>query len=110
MRSIRVCGRGAEMLLEVVDLAIDMPTPRGPRRIVREISFSASAGESLGIVGESGSGKTMTALALIGLLPDGAVTAPGQSRLDLLGAEGASPVRHGHRGEVGAGLARRLHV
>ena len=61
------------MLLEVVDLAIDMPTPRGPRRIVREISFSASAGESLGIVGESGSGKTMTALALMGLLPDGAV-------------------------------------
>ena len=61
------------MLLEVVDLAIDMPTPRGPRRIVREISFSASAGESLGIVGASGSGKTMTALALMGLLPDGAV-------------------------------------
>jgi len=61
------------MLLEVVDLAIDMPTPRGPRRIVREMSFSASAGESLGIVGESGSGKTMTALALMGLLPDGAV-------------------------------------
>ena len=61
------------MLLEVVDLAIDMPTPRGPRRIVREISFSASAGESLGIVGKFGSGKTMTALALMGLLPDGAV-------------------------------------
>ena len=61
------------MLLEVVDLAVDLPTPRGPRRIVREISFFASAGESLGIVGESGSGKTMTALALMGLLPDGAV-------------------------------------
>ena len=61
------------MLLEVVDLAIDLPTPRGPRRVVREVSFSASAGESLGIVGESGSGKTMTALALMGLLPDGAV-------------------------------------
>jgi peptide/nickel transport system ATP-binding protein len=61
------------MLLEVVDLAIDLPTPRGPRRIVRDVSFSASAGESLGIVGESGSGKTMTALALMGLLPGGAV-------------------------------------
>ena len=54
------------MLLEVVDLAIDLPTPRGPRRVVRDVSFSASAGESLGIVGESGSGKTMTALALDG--------------------------------------------
>ena len=61
------------MLLEVVDLAIDLPTPRGPRRVVRDISFSASAGESLGIVGEFGSGKTMTALALMGLLPEGAV-------------------------------------
>ena len=61
------------MLLEVVDLAIDLPTPRGPRRVVRDVSFSASPGESLGIVGESGSGKTMTALALMGLLPDGAV-------------------------------------
>ena len=61
------------MLLEVVDLAVDLPTPRGPRRVVREISFFASAGESLGIVGESGSGKTMTALALMGLLPDGGV-------------------------------------
>ncbi|HEY3719411.1 MAG TPA: ABC transporter ATP-binding protein [Roseiarcus sp.] len=61
------------MLLEVVDLAVDLPTPHGPRRVVREISFFASAGESLGIVGESGSGKTMTALALMGLLPDGAV-------------------------------------
>jgi len=63
------------MLLEVVDLAIDLPTPRGLRRVVRDVSFSASAGESLGIVGESGSGKTMTALALMGLLPDGAVVA-----------------------------------
>src|SRR5208283_5287460 len=36
------------------------------------VSFSLSAGESLGVVGESGSGKTMTALALMGLLPDGA--------------------------------------
>jgi len=61
------------MLLEVSDLAIDLPTRRGLRRVVREVSFALPAGESLGIVGESGSGKTMTALALMGLLPDGAV-------------------------------------
>ena len=35
-------------------------------------SFSLGEGESLGVVGESGSGKTMTALALMGLTPDGA--------------------------------------
>ena len=61
------------MLLEVAGLNIDLPTEQGVRRIVREVSFSLASGESLGVVGESGSGKTMTALALMGLLPDGAV-------------------------------------
>jgi peptide/nickel transport system ATP-binding protein len=61
------------MLLEVSELAIDLPTPGGARRVVRDVSFSLAAGQSLGVVGESGSGKTMTALALMGLLPEGAV-------------------------------------
>lgn len=60
------------MLLDVADLAIDLPTPAGLKRVVRGVSFTLDAGESLGVVGESGSGKTMTALALMGLLPDGA--------------------------------------
>jgi peptide/nickel transport system ATP-binding protein len=62
------------MLLEIADLSIDLPTPNGVRRIVREASFTLDHGETLGVVGESGSGKTMTALALMGLLPDGATT------------------------------------
>jgi peptide/nickel transport system ATP-binding protein len=37
-----------------------------------DVSIDIEAGEIVGIVGESGSGKTMTALASIGLLPDGA--------------------------------------
>ncbi len=61
------------MLLEVDNLAIQLPTRQGPRKVVRDISFSLQSGESLGVVGESGSGKTMTALALMGLLPDGAI-------------------------------------
>ena len=60
------------MLLDVADLAIDLPTPDGPRRVVHDVSFALDGGDSLGVVGESGSGKTMTALALMGLLPDGA--------------------------------------
>jgi oligopeptide/dipeptide ABC transporter ATP-binding protein len=62
------------MLMEVVGLGIDLPTPDGARRMVREASFVLDGGQTLGIVGESGSGKTLTALAMMGLLPDGAAT------------------------------------
>ncbi|MGH6703034.1 MAG: ATP-binding cassette domain-containing protein, partial [Bradyrhizobium sp.] len=60
------------MLLEVAELAIDLPAPEGSRRVVDRISLVLDEGESLGVVGESGSGKTMTALALMGLTPEGA--------------------------------------
>ena len=60
-------------LLEVEKLAVHMPTLRGEIPLVREVNFSIERGETLGIVGESGCGKTMTALALMGLLPDGAI-------------------------------------
>jgi len=60
-------------LLAVDKLAVHMPSHRGPIPLVREVSFAIEKGETLGIVGESGCGKTMTALALMGLLPDGAV-------------------------------------
>jgi peptide/nickel transport system ATP-binding protein len=62
------------MLLEVSNLAIELRGPSGAERVVDGAAFSLSEGESLGVVGESGSGKTMTALALMGLAPDGART------------------------------------
>jgi peptide/nickel transport system ATP-binding protein len=58
------------MLLEVAELAVDLPTPEGSQRVVDRTSFSLAEGESLGVVGESGSGKTMTALALMALTPE----------------------------------------
>jgi len=60
------------MLLDVADLAVDLMTASGPERVVHGAAFSLDEGESLGVVGESGSGKTMTALALMGLLPQNA--------------------------------------
>jgi peptide/nickel transport system ATP-binding protein len=60
------------MLLDVQGLDIDLALGGGPRRVVRGVSFALDEGQSLGLVGESGSGKTMTALAIMGLLPDGA--------------------------------------
>ncbi|MFH8250837.1 ABC transporter ATP-binding protein [Microbacterium sp. B2969] len=56
------------MTLEVRDLTIDV----SGRRIVHGISFDVPDGARVGLIGESGSGKSMTALAILGLLPDGA--------------------------------------
>jgi len=60
------------MLLDVGGLDIDLAVGGAPRRVVRGVSFALDEGQSLGLVGESGSGKTLTALAIMGLLPDGA--------------------------------------
>ncbi len=56
-------------LLSVEDLRVHLFTSRGVVRAVDGVSFSVSPGASLGIVGESGCGKTMTALALMRLIP-----------------------------------------
>ena len=56
------------MLVEIRDLRIAFPTPSGPSEAVRGVSLSLGA-EKLGIVGESGSGKSLTARALLRLLP-----------------------------------------
>ena len=72
-------------MLEVSDLRIRI----GRTELVRGLSFKLAAGETLGIIGESGSGKTLGALALMGLLPAGAV-ASGSIRLggqELLGMD-----------------------
>jgi peptide/nickel transport system ATP-binding protein len=59
-------------LLEVRGLRVTLPTARGPAEALRGVSFTIDRGEKLGLVGESGCGKSITALALIGLLPEGA--------------------------------------
>src|SRR5947209_3581019 len=56
-------------LLELEGLTVDIATPRGILHAVRDVSFRIERGETLCIVGESGCGKSMTAFALMGLLP-----------------------------------------
>ena len=60
-------------LLEVSGLRVTLQTPRGPAEALRGIDFSMQRGDTLGLIGESGCGKSMTALALMGLLPEGAL-------------------------------------
>ena len=76
-------------LLEVNHLSVQLLTPRGPARAVRDISFSLAHGETLGLIGESGCGKSITALSLMGLLPDNA-TVGGSIQFDGQELVGAS--------------------
>lgn len=57
------------MTLEVTDLVVRIDG----RPVVDGISFEVPDGSRLGLIGESGSGKSLTALAVLGLLPEGAV-------------------------------------
>ena len=59
-------------LLTVTDLRVTLNTARGQADALRGVSFSMARGDTLGLIGESGCGKSITALALMGLLPEGA--------------------------------------
>ncbi|MGW3995211.1 ABC transporter ATP-binding protein [Amycolatopsis sp. NPDC004772] len=61
-------------VLEVEDLAVDVPVDGELRRVLHGVSLSIGAGEAVGLVGESGSGKSMTARAMARLLPPGSTT------------------------------------
>jgi len=54
-------------LLSVEHLFVTLDTPQGPVPLLRDVSFSLDAQETLALVGESGSGKTITAMAIMNL-------------------------------------------
>ncbi|WP_297773399.1 ABC transporter ATP-binding protein [Mycobacterium sp.] len=57
-------------LLEVTDLAVTFGTGGDPVTAVRGISYRIESGEVVAMVGESGSGKSVSAMAVVGLLPE----------------------------------------
>lgn len=58
--------------LKVSELSVSLGTGPHQRPVVDRVSFDIQPGSATGLVGESGCGKTMTALAILGLLPAGA--------------------------------------
>ena len=79
-------------LLEVNNLHVRLQTQRGPAEAVRGVSFSLARGETLGLIGESGCGKSITAMSLMGLLPESAPVS-GSIRFDGEELAGPSDVR-----------------
>ncbi|MBC8057541.1 MAG: ABC transporter ATP-binding protein, partial [Rhizobiales bacterium] len=60
-------------MLEVTNLRVTLDTARGPAEALRGIDLQLDRGITLGLIGESGCGKSLTAMAVMGLLPPGAV-------------------------------------
>ncbi|SOH94377.1 peptide/nickel transport system ATP-binding protein [Monaibacterium marinum] len=71
-------------LLEINNLSVTLPLPGNTLHVVRDVSISLERGQTLGIVGESGSGKSMSALALMRLLPRSAIADATTMQLDGL--------------------------
>ena len=69
-------------LVDIKELSIHFPEGNSTFEAVKGISFSIEKGEIVGVVGESGSGKSMSALALMGLLPKDAKIASGSLCFD----------------------------
>ncbi|MET0826768.1 MAG: dipeptide/oligopeptide/nickel ABC transporter permease/ATP-binding protein, partial [Acidimicrobiales bacterium] len=81
---------GADGLIEVRNLGIEFARGDGWVRVVEGVDLSLPAGRTLALVGESGCGKTVTALALMGLLPrrtgrigSGSIRLDGRELVDL---------------------------
>ncbi|MBP9144324.1 MAG: ABC transporter ATP-binding protein [Thermoanaerobaculia bacterium] len=72
----------AAPLLEVAGLEIRFPGDPRPYEVVRGASFAVQRGEIVGLVGESGSGKSLTALAILGLVPPPGRVTGGRILLD----------------------------
>jgi len=91
----------AARLLEIDGLVTSFRTPRGTLRAVDGVSLAVYRGETVCIAGESGCGKSVTALSVMGLLPDAARIESGAIRFGGVDVLALSPrERRGLRGRA----------
>jgi peptide/nickel transport system ATP-binding protein len=94
----------SEALLRVSDLSVSVPVAAGRACAVDDVSFALARGERVGLVGESGAGKSLTAAALLSLLPRGVRIEPRSSIVlggdELVGAPPAA-LREVRGGRIG---------
>ncbi len=101
-------------VLEVDDLTVAFPTESGPIRAVNGISYRLKKGETFAVVGESGSGKSVSATAVMGLLPKMAEVSvssmrfKGQSLLSM-GADERRRLRGRHMSMISQDVLSSLH-
>jgi peptide/nickel transport system ATP-binding protein len=92
-------GPSGAPVLSVRDLSVQVATPSGALTVLDGLSFDLHRGKTLCLAGESGSGKSMTALAVMGLLPkpmarvSGGSIRLGETELTRLDARGWRKVR-----------------
>jgi len=87
-------------LLRISGLSVVTTSNQRRTPLIEDLSFDVDRGEVLGLVGESGSGKTMTARAIMGLLPPGCEVDSGSISLggiELAGSEAAAAAQRGTR-------------
>jgi peptide/nickel transport system ATP-binding protein len=70
---------GVTGALEVRDLTVSLRRPNGGVPVLESLSFAVEAGRTIALVGESGCGKSMTALAIMGLMPENFAVEAGSS-------------------------------
>jgi oligopeptide/dipeptide ABC transporter ATP-binding protein len=87
LRRLAAADAGQDAAVSIDDLSIE--TSDGVL-ILDRVSLTVRPGETVGVLGESGSGKSMTALAILGLLPEGVRVRSGSIRVGGAEVVGAS--------------------
>jgi peptide/nickel transport system ATP-binding protein len=86
-------------------LAVELDAEAGTVRAIDGLALTLARGETFALVGESGCGKSMTALALMRLLPDNGIVTAGSVRLWQPGAGVGLVGEGGEAAEAGQGSA-----